>query len=93
MGANDAEARVRMIIPSQRQLTLTCKLALLAIDPESGRLRGSIGFGLAAAALLDLTHAGRIALGDPEVRSIRSGCSSASSRGTNASSPSSGCAH
>lgn len=70
MGANDAGARVRMIIPSQRQLTLTCKLALLAIDPESGRLRGSIGFGLAAAALLDLTHAGRIALGDPELRSV-----------------------
>lgn len=45
-----------------RGSTLTSELALLTIDPESGRLRGAIGYGLAAAALLDLTLLARIAL-------------------------------
>lgn len=51
-----------MIVFSGRQLTLTRKLALLAIDPENGRLRGANGFGLAAASLLDLTLKGRVAV-------------------------------
>lgn len=45
-----------------RQIGLTSQLALLAIDPEGGRLRGAIGYGLAAAALLELTIRKRLAI-------------------------------
>lgn len=45
-----------------RQLGLTSKLALLAIDPENGRLRGAVGYALAAAALLELMLRGRVAI-------------------------------
>lgn len=51
-----------------RQLGLTSRLALLAIDPENGRLRGAIGYGLAAAALLDLQRRGRLAIDGRAVR-------------------------
>lgn len=51
-----------------RQLGLTAKLALLAIDPESGRLRGTIGYGLSAAALLELALKGRVAIIGQSVR-------------------------
>lgn len=51
-----------------RQLSLTSRLALLAIDPGNGRLRGAIGYGLAAAALLDLHLRGRVAIAGQAVR-------------------------
>lgn len=59
-----------MIVFSARHQGLTSRLALLAIDPEIGRLRRSIGFGIAAAALLDLSLRGRIAIAGPTVSVI-----------------------
>jgi len=53
-----------------RSLGLANRLALLAIDPENGRLRGTIGYGIAAAALLDLAARGRIAVRGDRVHPI-----------------------
>lgn len=59
-----------MSVLAGRGLSLAHRLALLAIDPENGRLRGTIGYGIAAAALLDLAAKGRIALRGDRVQPI-----------------------
>lgn len=57
-----------MIVAPGRQPSLCQELALLAIEPEHGRLRGAIGYGLAAAALYDLVLLRRITLDGGVVR-------------------------
>lgn len=66
----DAGMARRVSVLAGRGLGLAHRLALLAIDPENGRLRGTIGYGIAAAALLDLAARGRIAVRGDRVHPI-----------------------